>query len=103
ARQGTLLREGLTVVIAGKPNAGKSSLLNRLVGDEVAIVTAAPGTTRDVLRQHLHLDGMPLNLIDTAGLRSAVDAAEVEGIRRARNEMRRADRVLYVLDASLAD
>jgi tRNA modification GTPase len=103
ARQGALLREGLTVVIAGKPNAGKSSLLNRLVGDEVAIVTAAPGTTRDVLRQHLHLDGMPLNLIDTAGLRSAVDAAEVEGIRRARNEMRQADRVLYVLDASLAD
>lgn len=103
ARQGTLLREGLTVVIAGKPNAGKSSLLNRLIGDDVAIVTDAPGTTRDVLRQHLHLDGLPLNLIDTAGLRSALDAAEAEGIRRAQHEMRRADRILYVIDASVAD
>jgi tRNA modification GTPase len=100
ARQGALLREGLTVVIAGKPNAGKSSLLNRLVGDDVAIVTDAPGTTRDVLRQHLHLDGLPLNLIDTAGLRGALDAAEAEGIRRAHREMRRADRILYVIDAS---
>ena len=100
ARQGALLREGLTVVIAGKPNAGKSSLLNRLVGDDVAIVTDAPGTTRDVLRQHLHLDGLPLNLIDTAGLRGAHDAAEAEGIRRARHEMQRADRILYVIDAS---
>jgi tRNA modification GTPase len=100
ARQGSLLREGLTVVIAGKPNAGKSSLLNRLVGDEVAIVTAAPGTTRDVLRQHLALDGLPLNLIDTAGLRAASDAAEEEGVRRAKTEMRRADRVLYVQDAT---
>jgi tRNA modification GTPase len=102
ARQGALLREGLTVVIAGKPNAGKSSLLNRLVGDDVAIVTDAPGTTRDVLRQQLHLDGLPLNLIDTAGLRGALDAAEAEGIRRARHEMRRADRILYVIDASTA-
>jgi tRNA modification GTPase len=102
ARQGALLREGLTVVIAGKPNAGKSSLLNRLVGDDVAIVTAAPGTTRDVLRQHLELDGLPLHLVDTAGLRSAIDAAEEEGIRRAKSEMRRADRVLYVQDATLA-
>jgi tRNA modification GTPase len=102
ARQGALLREGLTVVIAGKPNAGKSSLLNRLVGDEVAIVTPAPGTTRDVLRQQLHLDGLPLNLVDTAGLRAAADAAEEEGIRRAGNEMRRADHILYVLDASVA-
>ncbi len=103
AAQGALLREGLTVVIAGKPNAGKSSLLNRLAGEEVAIVTAAPGTTRDVLRQHLHLDGLPLNLVDTAGLRRAADAAEAEGIRRARSEMARADRVLYVLDASRVD
>jgi tRNA modification GTPase len=98
ARQGALLREGLHVVIAGKPNAGKSSLLNRLAGDEVAIVTDVPGTTRDVLRQQVHLDGLPLNLVDTAGLRTAVDVAEVEGVRRARNEMSRADRVLYVLD-----
>jgi tRNA modification GTPase len=103
ARQGALLRDGLTVVIAGKPNAGKSSLLNRLVGDEVAIVTAAPGTTRDVLRQQVHLDGLPLNLVDTAGLRNALDPAEEEGIRRARNEMQRADRVLYVQDVQLAD
>lgn len=100
ARQGALLREGLNVVIAGKPNAGKSSLLNQLVGDEIAIVTDQPGTTRDVLRQHLHLDGLPLNLIDTAGLRAAADVAEAEGVRRALNEVDRADRVLYILDAA---
>jgi tRNA modification GTPase len=100
ARQGALLREGLTVVIAGKPNAGKSSLLNALTGEDVAIVTPTPGTTRDVLRQHLHLDGLPLNLVDTAGLRSAGDAAEAEGIRRAHGEMRRADRICYVIDGS---
>ena len=98
ARQGALLREGLNVVIAGRPNAGKSSLLNNLVGDEIAIVTDQPGTTRDVLRQHLHLDGLPLNLIDTAGLRTAVDVVEAEGVRRALNEVDRADRVLYILD-----
>jgi tRNA modification GTPase len=103
ARQGALLREGLTVVIAGKPNAGKSSLLNALAGEDVAIVTPAPGTTRDVLRQQLHLDGLPLNLVDTAGLRSAADAAEAEGIRRARGEMQRADRICYVVDASAVD
>jgi len=102
ARQGALLREGLTVVIAGKPNAGKSSLMNRLVGDDVAIVTDVPGTTRDLLRQRLHLDGLPLDLVDTAGLRAAVDVVEEEGIRRAKAEMRRADRVLYVSDATLA-
>ena len=100
ARQGALLREGLNVVIAGKPNAGKSSLLNRLVGDEIAIVTDQPGTTRDVLRQQVHLDGMPVNLIDTAGLRSTVDVVEAEGVRRAVAELGRADRVLYMLDAS---
>lgn len=100
ARQGALLREGLNVVIAGRPNAGKSSLLNNLVGDEIAIVTDQPGTTRDVLRQHVHLDGLPLNLIDTAGLRAAADAAEAEGVRRALNEVDRADRVLYIVDAA---
>lgn len=100
ARQGALLREGLNVVIAGKPNAGKSSLLNNLVGDEIAIVTDQPGTTRDVLRQHVHLDGLPLNLIDTAGLRATVDVVEAEGVRRALNELDRADRVLYILDAA---
>jgi tRNA modification GTPase len=93
----------LNVVIAGKPNAGKSSLLNRLVGDDIAIVTPLPGTTRDLLRQQVHLDGLPVNLIDTAGLRAAADVAEEEGIRRARAEMQRADRVLYVVDATLAD
>jgi tRNA modification GTPase len=98
ARQGALLREGLRVVIAGKPNAGKSSLLNKLAGEEIAIVTDVPGTTRDVLRQQVHLDGLPLNLIDTAGLRATVDVVEAEGVRRARNEMAQADRVLYVLD-----
>ena len=102
ARQGTLLREGLNVVIAGRPNAGKSSLLNNLVGDEIAIVTDQPGTTRDVLRQHVHLDGLPLNLIDTAGLRAAVDVVEAEGVRRALNELDRADRVLYILDHAAA-
>ena len=103
ARQGALLREGLKVVIAGKPNAGKSSLLNRLAGDEVAIVTDVPGTTRDVLRQQVHLDGLPLNLVDTAGLRRALDVVEAEGVRRARNEIAGADRVLYVLDSRAAD
>jgi tRNA modification GTPase len=102
ARQGALLREGLNVVIAGRPNAGKSSLLNNLVGDEIAIVTDQPGTTRDVLRQQVHLDGLPLNLIDTAGLRATADAAEAEGVRRALNEVDRADRVLYILDAALS-
>jgi tRNA modification GTPase len=100
ATQGALLREGLTVVIAGKPNAGKSSLLNRLVGDDVAIVTDIPGTTRDLLRHAVHIDGLPLTLIDTAGLRQATDAVEAEGIRRARVEIERADRLLYVLDAT---
>jgi tRNA modification GTPase len=100
ARQGALLREGLNVVIAGKPNAGKSSLLNKLVGDEIAIVTDQPGTTRDVLRQHVHLEGLPLNLIDTAGLRKVDDVVEAEGVRRAFAELGRADRVLYMLDAA---
>ena len=100
ARQGALLREGLNVVIAGKPNAGKSSLLNKLVGDEIAIVSEQPGTTRDVLRQQVHLDGLPLNLIDTAGLRKAADVVEAEGVRRALAELSRADRVLYILDAA---
>ena len=102
AHQGALLREGLTVVIAGRPNAGKSSLLNKLAGEEVAIVTDLPGTTRDVLRRQVHLDGLPLNLVDTAGLRVTADVAEAEGVRRARQEIARADRVLYILDAATA-
>jgi tRNA modification GTPase len=98
ARQGRLLREGMTVVIAGRPNAGKSSLLNRLAGYDAAIVTALPGTTRDVLRERIDIDGMPLHVLDTAGLRAAVDVIEEEGIRRAHAEMLRADRVLFVID-----
>jgi tRNA modification GTPase len=100
ARQGSLLREGLNVVIAGKPNAGKSSLLNRLACDEVAIVSHLPGTTRDVLRQSLLLEGLTVNLIDTAGLRSTTDVIEAEGVRRARGEIRKADLVLYLVDAA---
>jgi tRNA modification GTPase len=102
ARQGALLREGVTVVIAGLPNAGKSSLLNKLAGDDIAIVTEVPGTTRDVLRQQVQLDGLPLNLVDTAGLRAAADVVEAEGVRRARSEIARADRVLYIVDAGIA-
>jgi tRNA modification GTPase len=100
ARQGALLRDGLTVVIAGRPNAGKSSLLNRLAGYDVAIVTAVPGTTRDVLRERIAIDGLPLHVLDTAGLREAPDAVEAEGIRRAHQEIARADRVLFVVDAA---
>jgi tRNA modification GTPase len=100
ARQGRLLREGMTVVIAGRPNAGKSSLLNRLAGYEAAIVTPIPGTTRDVVRERIDIDGMPLHVLDTAGLRRGGDLVEEEGIRRAKVEMTRADRVLFVIDAS---
>ncbi len=100
AAQGSLLREGMSVVIAGRPNAGKSSLLNRLAGHEAAIVTEIPGTTRDVLREHVNLDGLPLHVIDTAGLRDSGNAVEQEGVRRAWNEIRSADRVLLVVDDS---
>ncbi|HTV77828.1 MAG TPA: tRNA uridine-5-carboxymethylaminomethyl(34) synthesis GTPase MnmE [Steroidobacteraceae bacterium] len=100
AGQGRLLRDGMTVVLAGAPNAGKSSLLNRLAGYDAAIVTAAPGTTRDVLRERIHVDGMPLHILDTAGLRTAQDPIEAEGIRRAQAEMARADRVLFLVDGA---
>ncbi len=98
ATQGRLLHDGMTVVIAGRPNAGKSSLLNRLAGREAAIVTAIPGTTRDVLREAISIDGMPLHVIDTAGLRESTDIVELEGIRRAWNEIQSADRILLVVD-----
>jgi len=98
AGQGRLLRDGMIVVIAGRPNAGKSSLLNRLAGREAAIVTAVPGTTRDVLREHISIDGMPLHVIDTAGLRDSDDPVEREGIRRAWTEIEAADRILMVVD-----
>jgi tRNA modification GTPase len=100
ARQGALLRDGLTLVIAGRPNAGKSSLLNRLAGYDAAIVTAVPGTTRDVLRERIEIDGLPLHILDTAGLRESPDEVEAEGIRRAHREIGRADRVLFVVDAA---
>ena len=100
ARQGALLRDGLTLVIAGRPNAGKSSLLNRLAGYDAAIVTPVPGTTRDVLRERIEIDGLPLHVLDTAGLRESPDEVEAEGIRRARRELERADRVLFVVDAA---
>lgn len=100
ARQGCLLQEGMTVVILGRPNAGKSSLLNRLAGYEAAIVTELPGTTRDVLRERIHIDGLPLHIIDTAGLRDDAGLIEAEGIRRARHEAGKADHVLLVTDAS---
>jgi tRNA modification GTPase len=103
ARQGALLRDGLTLVIAGRPNAGKSSLLNRLAGYDAAIVTAAPGTTRDVLRERIEIDGLPVHVLDTAGLRASVDEIELEGIRRAEREIARADRVLFVVDAADPD
>ncbi len=98
AASGARLRDGLTVVIAGAPNAGKSSLLNRLAGYDAAIVTDVPGTTRDALREHLSLGGLPVSVIDTAGLRAAADPIEHEGVRRARAAIERADRVLWVAD-----
>lgn len=98
ARQGRLLRDGMTVVIAGRPNAGKSSLLNQLAGREAAIVTAIPGTTRDVLREHISIDGMPLHIIDTAGLRHSDDLVEAEGIRRAWVEIAAADQIVMLVD-----
>lgn len=103
AKQGSLLREGMKVVIAGRPNAGKSSLLNALAGRDAAIVTDIAGTTRDVLREHIHLDGMPLHIIDTAGLRTATDEVERIGIERAWQEIDQADRVLFMLDSTTTD
>lgn len=103
AQQGTLLRDGMKVVIAGRPNAGKSSLLNALAGREAAIVTAIEGTTRDVLREHIHIDGMPLHIIDTAGLRDSPDEVERIGIARAWEEIRQADRILLMVDATTTD
>ena len=103
AKQGAILREGMQVVIAGRPNAGKSSLLNALAGREAAIVTDIAGTTRDVLREHIHIDGMPLHIIDTAGLREATDEVERIGISRAWTEIEQADRIILMLDSSDPD
>ena len=98
AHTGRLLRDGMTLVIAGRPNAGKSSLMNALTGEESAIVTHVPGTTRDVLRAEIEIDGLPVHLIDTAGLRDSDDAIEREGVRRAREQITRADHALWVFD-----
>jgi tRNA modification GTPase len=102
ARQGSALREGLVVVLAGAPNVGKSSLLNRLAGDEVAIVTEHPGTTRDTVRQTILVEGLPIHLVDTAGLRDSDDPVEQLGMQRTREALARADLVVSVeaLDAS---
>jgi len=100
AHQGSIIREGMRVVIAGRPNAGKSSLLNALSGREAAIVTDIAGTTRDVLSEQIHIDGMPLHIIDTAGLRESSDQVEQIGIERAWQEINQADRVLLMVDAS---
>lgn len=100
ANQGRLLRDGMTVVLAGQPNAGKSSLLNALAGHDAAIVTDIAGTTRDVLKERIQLDGMPLHVIDTAGLRETDNAIEQEGIRRAQQEIKKADAILLLIDSS---
>lgn len=99
-KQGCLLQEGMTVVLAGKPNAGKSSLLNALAGEAHAIVTDIPGTTRDVVKVHLQIDGLPLHVIDTAGLRKTDDVIEQAGIKRTIEAVASADQVLLVVDAS---
>ena len=103
AGQGALLRDGMTVVIAGRPNAGKSSLLNALAGREAAIVTEIAGTTRDVLREHIHIDGMPLHVVDTAGLRDTDDQVERIGVERALKAIGEADRILLVVDSTAAE
>jgi len=100
AKQGRVLRDGFQVVIVGKPNAGKSSLLNLLSGQEAAIVTEVAGTTRDVLREQIDIDGLAVELVDTAGLRNDPDRIEAEGIRRAREALANADAVLWIQDAT---
>ncbi|MGE4073623.1 MAG: tRNA uridine-5-carboxymethylaminomethyl(34) synthesis GTPase MnmE [Lysobacterales bacterium] len=103
ARRGQRLRDGLRVVILGAPNVGKSSLLNALAGHDRAIVTAIPGTTRDVLHEALNVDGLPITVVDTAGLRHTEDEVEREGIHRAGREAHRADLVLWVVEANSRD
>lgn len=103
AQQGSLLRDGMHLVIVGRPNAGKSSLLNALAGQETAIVTEIAGTTRDVLRERINLDGMPLHIVDTAGLRESDDPVEKLGIERAWREIEKADLVLMLVDDTQAE
>jgi len=99
-RQGCLLRDGIVVVLAGRPNAGKSSLLNALAGYDAAIVTEIPGTTRDLVREHIELDGLPVYIVDTAGLRDSAEKVEQEGVRRARQQLADADHALIIVDAN---
>lgn len=98
SHQGQLLRDGMTIVLAGRPNAGKSSLLNLLARRDAAIVSAVPGTTRDVLREHIQIDGLPVHVLDTAGLRRTDDEVEIEGVRRTHRAIGEADRILLVID-----
>jgi tRNA modification GTPase len=102
-QQGCLLRDGVTVVLAGRPNAGKSSLLNVLAGYDAAIVTEIPGTTRDLVREQIEINGLPVHIIDTAGLRQSGDLVEAEGVRRAQQELSNADHALVILDAHSSD
>ncbi|MCY4044710.1 MAG: tRNA uridine-5-carboxymethylaminomethyl(34) synthesis GTPase MnmE [Cellvibrionales bacterium] len=99
ANQGRILQEGMNVVIAGKPNAGKSSLLNALAGEETAIVTPIAGTTRDIIREKIVIDGLPIHITDTAGIRESADIVEQEGIKRAKKAIETADAVLLVIDS----
>jgi tRNA modification GTPase len=102
-KQGVLLQEGIRVAIIGKPNVGKSSLLNYLCGYESAIVTAIPGTTRDLLREFININGLPIHIVDTAGLRHSDDIIEQEGVKRARQEMETVDLLLLVVDEDKID
>jgi tRNA modification GTPase len=101
AKQGSLLREGAHIVLAGRPNVGKSSLLNQLAGEEAALVSDIPGTTRDVIRQHIQIRGVPLHIMDTAGLRESQDTVENMGIARTHQTLQRADLIVLLLEASL--
>jgi tRNA modification GTPase len=102
AKQGKILREGIQLVLAGAPNVGKSSLLNRLAGEEVAIVTAVAGTTRDRVKESIHINGIPIHVIDTAGLRETSDEVEAKGIERSWDAIRMADLVIFLTDPSSA-
>ncbi len=102
-RNGRLLRDGIHLVLAGRPNAGKSSLLNALTGSDTAIVTDIPGTTRDVIREYIDIDGLPVHLVDTAGLRDGEGIVEREGVRRAREQLAAADYALVVVDTASDD